>query len=557
MKKKILMYLCIIILLVGCKNNDTEDASKEVAINRQWEQVVVEFGTEYYVFDEETIGFEKFKSMRELDSLDKLDYKEYNSEDLGEEFIVIKLTEDGETRTYCISDEWIWYYTDFGYGSYYAEYSNKDVRELMTALLPVIGDWHYFSEEENLDIEARNQVVLGQEEFYDIAQNDTFSEVYYITGDTEGDCIYNRDVSGDYLYYAKYQFYLNDLELPETVYFYDLISNGSVGYERYSEIAKWDEVDMSGQKEIVPIVDYIFLGMECLSSYDINTEESELVKNVYIGGDKVYVAYFNDEGMKSIFYDDGKILFGEYVISADGGLDEDELEQLLYSCAYSVGTEECEATEDFSYSYDFNEKGSFDFDAPVYRGENIDNPHIVESYMDLFANEEEFTIYMTSRRADGYMEYRYATASGDNYFMESAGQMYGERAIIHQEILYDDLYYSGSFYEDEEPEYYIDPATEDYMQEPFIHFILQYDYTGDEEDEFKEAYYATVNGEEYICERWQCFSTDVYVFCKDGEIIAIKEIGGISNTDIAVEYVTLEADEEKIVAPVDAGASDR
>lgn len=556
--KKILQaaaFAFCLVLMTGCSGKD--DSKKEQTIDRQWENVVVEFGEEYYNFSQHEYveGLEEFKSMKELDALDKLDYKEYNGKDLGDEIMTIKLTEDGATRNYTIYEEWVSYYTDFDHGSFYAKYSEREIRELMVALLPVIGDRHYFSEEENFYIEPSEETNQGFERFYGITTADTFSEMYYITGDVEGEWIYNRAVSGNYMFYMEYQFEDNDVGLTDTKYFHDLITDGDIGYERYSEIASWNKIDMSKKDKVIPIIDNTFLGTKSMSYYDVHTDTEELVKGVYAGDDKVYVAYFTDAGMKSIFYDHGQILYGEYFISIENDCMKDELIQYLYACQYSVQEEE-EPEEEFSYSYEFNEKGVFDFDAPIYKGESIDNPHIVESYMDLFAGEE-FTVYLTSRRADGYMEYTYATALGDDYFMESAGQMYGEKAIIHREILYDDLYYASSFYENEEPEYYTYSATEDYMMEPFINSVLQYDYTGNGEDEFIEAYYVTINDEEYVCERWKRSAIDVYVYCKDGEIVAIKEMGGVGNTDIAIEYVTLEADETKITNSVEGGIIDR
>ena len=540
-------------LLVGCgRSEKIKDADEEVKVNAHWDIIQFEFGDYSYTFDEASIGFDILASNSCLDRLGKLDYAdEYDSDfNYGDPFIQIKITEDGENLTYSVFEDYVLYYSDVEYVSYYSNYTQKDFNELISAILPIIGDNHYFAEESgDFSVEVTEGIVCGQENYYDIASKDTYAEGYYVTGDAEGEYICSRDVSKNFLYYMEWKFNINSLDLPDTVYFYDLMTDGEKGFERHSEVAKWYEADMNTLDMPPLILDDIFAGMDCEESYNISTANSEFLKGVYKNSDKICVAYFMGEGIKTVFYEDGQILFGEYYISINGGLSADEMAEDMETFSSTLDDYD---EEEFAYSYSFNEANRFDFDAPREKGDTIDNPHIVEDYRDFFDTAEEFTLYTTSKRADGYMEYSYVTMSGPNYYYESGGQMYGEKALIHNEVLFDGMLYYDVHEEGEEPEYKAEYPVDDIYDRPFTIGVLQYDYTGLGDDEFQTAYYVTINGEEYICELWLCGVTDVYVFSKDREVVAIEAHYGVGKEQQVIEYLTTDADEEKITPPLQA-----
>ena len=147
------------------------------------------------------------------------------------------------------------------------------------------------------------------------------------------------------------------------------------------------------------------------------------------------------------------------------------------------------------------------------------------------------------------MQYEYATKSGINYYNKSGLQKAEEKAIINENLEFENKHYSRCYYENETLNYTLyDDA--DYS-DIYIYYIIQNNDRPEfnDVDEFIEAYNVTINNEEYICEVWHAGVTDFNVYCKDGKVIAIDTVFYGEHEYSVIEYLYDYAETENISEP--------
>lgn len=197
------------------------------------------------------------------------------------------------------------------------------------------------------------------------------------------------------------------------------------------------------------------------------------------------------------------------------------------------------------------ENDIFDFSAERIRGEDIENPHIVEFYRDFFDTADSFTFSRSSQRGDLYME-DYHTRSGEDYLDRTTTQKGVEKAILSDCLRVDGQYYSQCIYEDETEDWHKDVYNDDFQPEQYIDGLLQRQKPDAyrEDPVFMEAYMVTIGEEEYICEVWDIHSKyPVRVYCQDGRIVAMDSIFYDIHEETIIETFTETADMEKLTAP--------
>jgi len=367
---------------------------------------------------------------------------------------------------------------------------------------------------------------------FDIINSGVYEE-YFIESDTVHDfCALN-----DYISYCE--FYDNG----DTVCF---MGKDGEYYEYYNysdECYKTDKCRSSFLSDIMN--NYTYTESCYFTAYD----EKHICEK-YVSGDNICMLYFREGdicGAVQLLNDEIHVIENYQLYESSEALNEDSMSEAFNYCWNHHNNHHDEKHENhhdnnFQYSFDFNQNSNFDFEAERIRGENIENPHIIDSYREYFDTADEFTIYITSQRGD-LMQYKYATKSGENYLSKSGLQKSGERAIIDENLEVDNNHYSRCYAEDETIDYTLyDDA--DYA-DIYIYYIIQ----NDDEDEFIEAYNVTINNEDYICEVWHAGVTDFNVYCKDGKVIAIDTIFYDEHEYSVIEYMYDYAEPENLAVP--------
>lgn len=193
------------------------------------------------------------------------------------------------------------------------------------------------------------------------------------------------------------------------------------------------------------------------------------------------------------------------------------------------------------------ENDIFDFSAERIRGENIDNPHIVEKYRSFFDTAEAFTISISAQRND-LMMWNYATKSGEDFYTMDALRKGKEDKIITEHITKDGQQFYRCYSEEKEEQYRLTNGDAGL----YIYYLIQNNDRPEYGDvaAFVEAYNVTVNDEEYICEVWTLGSEKEYsAYCKDGVIVAIDVIFYDEHEETIIESLYDYAEPEYIITP--------
>ncbi len=570
MKKKWLILLALIcLLLVGCSNKTT-DKKKEVY--RDWQEVEISFQNDKIQLNAETTGFENIKKLESLDMLTKLDYDDGFENCYGDPVLEIDLVENDMLYSYIIYTDRIVFIDNYSIYDKCAKISKAELNLILDELMPVIGDNYFYS---GCEIGEKYKEQSEHLDSYDaLISTNRFEEHYRITNDPNGQRIYHQYFDNDNFGYMEMQYRLNAADLPDVSHYYEAEYNGMFAYENNDFYGEKTRVDKEDLPELEPFKDEIFVNMMYESSRKLTYKDTEIIREHYNGGSsKKCVAYFEDAGMNGVLYEDGRIsIISCYAIDERGAFDGDFSSGFIAEPQINDTYEESSVDEDagsdnniennsgnndassgwddeliqsYDYYTEFNENNLFDFEAERVKGENIENPGIVENYRSLFVTGNDYTVYITSMRADGYLSCQYTTQAGENYFMERVSQVPGEWTIIGNDVCVGGRKYYKSYYAGEDEEYTLDPYGDEYGA--FVELIIQ---GGDIfDDEFVEAYYVYINDEEYICEVWHTGVTNYFVYCKDGKVIVMEDDHEPNFTRYVVEYVYTYAETEKIVEP--------
>lgn len=343
---------------------------------------------------------------------------------------------------------------------------------------------------------------------------------------------------GNYIYYT---------ERSENNDYYDFIGKDSEYYERHSSESGYYKTDNC----ITSFLYDVMNNYEYKESCYFTAFNEKYICEKYVSGDNICLLYFceGDICCAALLDENGTHIIENYHLYESGNmLNEDFMIEKFNQCRQSIHHSEEEHENNFNYSFNFNQNNNFDFDAERIRGENIENPHIVESYREYFDTADEFSIYITARRGE-LMQYEYATKSGINYYNKSGLQKAEEKAIINENLEFENKHYSRCYYENETLNYTLyDDA--DYS-DIYIYYIIQNNDRPEfnDVDEFIEAYNVTINNEEYICEVWHAGVTDFNVYCKDGKVIAIDTVFYGEHEYSVIEYLYDYAETENISEP--------
>jgi len=376
---------------------------------------------------------------------------------------------------------------------------------------------------------------------FDIINSGVYEE-YFIESDTVHDfCAFN-----DYISYCE--FYDNG----DAVCF---IGKDGEYYEYYNysdESYKTDNCRSSFLGEIMN--NYTYTESCYFTAYD----EKHICEK-YVSGDNICMLYFREGdicGAVQLLDNEIHVIENYRLYESSEALNKESMSEAFNRCQNHHTQEQEHKHENhhnnnannFQYSFNFNQNNNFDFEAERIRGENIENPHIVDRYREYFDTAENFTIYITAKRGD-LMQYEYATKSGNNYLNKGGLQKSGERAIINENLEVDNRHYSRCYYEDETIDYTLYDDADD--TGIYIYYIIQNNDRPEfnDVDEFIEAYNVTINNEDYICEVWHAGVTDFNIYCKDRKVITIDTIFYDEHEYSVIEYMYDYAESENLTAP--------
>ncbi len=570
----------ICIFLVGCNNNS--DRKKQVY--RDWDKVQISFQYNTIELDESIPDFEKLKSLSSLDMLTNLEYDDGFQECYGNPVLEIELVENDKIYDYIIYTDRVVYIDYYSIYDKCAEITKAEFNIILDQLLPVIGDNYFYAG--CVTGEKYKEKSEHTKKYDDMITTNRFEEHYMVTNDPKGQWIYYNYKDNENYGYMEMQFRVNDANLPDVSHYYEFEYNGMFAYENHDFYGEKTRISNDDMPEIKPLKEQILGDMMYESSCKLTYKDCEIIRERYnIGSTKKCVAYFEDAGMNAVLYQDGKIsTIAYYSIDAKGTFDGDYSSGFIgepqVNSTYSNSNSHIddninhnevsnsgnvdggsnnntstswdeEIVEDYDYYTKFNKYNRFDFEAERVKGDNIDNPGIVELYRNIFVKGNCYTVYITSLREDGYMTSQYTTQSGENYYSESISEVPGEYVMIGNDVCVAGRKYYRLCYAGENDKYTLDPYGDEYGA--YVGPIIQGSSVEElDDDEFVEAYYIYINDEEYICEVWHAGVTDFFVYCKDNQVIAIEaDYKAAGFTRYVVEYVFDYAQIEKIVEPVD------
>ena len=401
-------------------------------------------------------------------------------------------------------------------------------------------------------------------EFFSVAENTLFygneikySDFYCEQSETAKKCfdtvksgIYNEyfiesGKAHDFYSFGNYIYYT---ERSENNDYYDFIGKDSEYYERHSSGSEYYKTDNC----ITSFLYDVMNNYEYKESCYFTAYNEKYTCEIYSSGDNICILYFREGDICCAVYTDenGTHIIENYHLYESGNmLNEQFMLEQFNQCQQNIHHNEEEQHENnFDCSFNFNQNNNFDFDAERIRGENIENPHIVESYREYFDTADEFSIYITAKRGE-LMQYEYATKSGINYYNKSGLQKADEKAIINENLEFENKHYSRCYYEDETLNYTLYDDSD--YSDIYIYYIIQNNDRPEfnDVDEFIEAYNVTINNEKYICEVWHAGVTDFNVYCKDGKVIAIDTVFYGEHEYSVIEYLYDYAETENISEP--------
>ncbi|MBO4926759.1 MAG: hypothetical protein J5379_00695 [Clostridiales bacterium] len=168
---------------------------------------------------------------------------------------------------------------------------------------------------------------------------------------------------------------------------------------------------------------------------------------------------------------------------------------------------------------DVAEHGYFDLTGNIVEGDAIEGSPVVQKYMEYFASLSPFIFeywefgnyrvnnYFLTLNKDGDFCDAEIVSSHDNSFD------YDMTRVKIGDTIYTSSESDGSSRSDK-----IGP---EYVEDEILYSLPDV-MIPSHNGTFKRAYYATVNGDEYIIEEWTYRGETTYFFCKDSEILAMK-----------------------------------
>lgn len=428
--------------------------------------------------------------------------------------------------------------------------SDAQYCELVAYFLPYIAEKYFYDICETEEMRTPKQQDRLTD-FLDVVNGTDYTERYLLA--CENDALEYNDLEryNDYLYYEKYEFHVNDLDLMDISTYYSVVADGNVGYERYNEYPEWEVLAPEQIPEPAPLLSGIVNPADYQESYLVRAEEEDVVREVYVSeSGEICLVYFSGELCNLAYVRDGEAEFVKYYVAFCDEQGAETAEQIFAAVENmeqygSYSPDEQTAQDDFEYSIAFNENNLFDFEAERIRGEQIENPHIVESYREYFAVSDAFTIRITSKRNDMLM-YSYTTKSGDDYYFEDGLQVYGEECLITRNLGVDGKHFYLTCVEGDAVVYNLDPYNESGL---YVAPIIWADGEFSDDDTFVEAYRVTIGGEEYICEVWHSGLTDYNIYCKDDKVVAMEAYYQVGTEQSVIEYLSDEAETEYLAAP--------
>lgn len=489
-----------------------------------------------------TISGDYFTVFEELTSIDFSQSSDLFITDTSTALMTVKMNFStflsNNTQTYIIFPDAVGYIPSKNTDSISFISADADFcKSLVEKILPAISEKQIFAYSDISDV-SDNFVEQSEylSRYREILESGVYNEYFTELGTDSGDKIHDFSIINDYVYYREES---GSGFSENSTGYYDIIAKGNIGYERYSDSAIWYQTEYTGTYS--PYIKNITDNSTYSESYTLTAYGQKCLCEKYISQDgKSYLLYFDEYGNISGFSEfDGKKIrfFINYSLYESGGLlDVQKMTEIFSNAEQNVYIETPSPSEEnYNYSFEHNANNIFDFDAERIRGENIENPHIVENMRNYFDTADEFTIYITAQRDDLRMS-DYATKSGDSYYTKSELQNGNEKNIITENIEIDGKFYSRCQYEGEnEPFTLYDADSADI----YIYYIIQNNDRPEfnDVDQFVEAYKVTINNEEYICEVWHAGVTDFNVYCKDGRVVAIDTVFYDEHEQTVIEYM--------------------
>lgn len=325
---------------------------------------------------------------------------------------------------------------------------------------------------------------------------------------------------------------------------YELITCDGVGRKAVSGNWYYEDITLPEEHSYRSQLSTITEKMEFADSVEFTAENRTYLCERYTDGGKMncYICFDRAGDIQCMTVTDGVRYndFRNYSLSTEYGVYTAPVMEGLY--------DRIEQNYDPLYPKELHyENNLFDFSAERIRGENIDNPHIVEQYREFFDTAEEFSISISAQRGD-LMMWNYATRAGEDYYYRSGTKKGREAKIITEYIEKDGQHFDRCYYEVEEEPYRLTSSGGGL----YVYYLLQNnDHPGtDYVASFVEAYTVSINNEEYICEVWSMGGEPLYhAYCKDGEVVAMDVIFYDEHEETVIEYFRDEAETEYIVTP--------
>lgn len=569
-KRVVTLFVCLTLLVTGCMGRaGHEEAGKTRLVDVTgdiWDAtisagpVTIELG----------MGYAEDKRLAEhlLNRLEGLTFTEdadawTDDSDMGQRIIDFSVRYEDMMAVYVVHENVVCLSIISGtQETYYsAAIDGTQYQTIISCFLPCIAEKYFYG---TYDVErGRSSEETGRLTGYlDVAGGKDYTEQYIRVcknDQTEYNILERYDT---YLYYERYEFSVNDLDLADTVGYYSVVSDGRKGYERYNEYPNWDVIP----SEQVPDPDPLLTGLVDRDEPDdiwlLRENGQDIINEVYVSdAGELCLAYFGEDTCKLAYVKDGNVEFitNYHAFCDERGADEtaqifDTIENMVLHGNGDGGTQDIEDSQDgqgtgnqFKYSFAFNENSLFDFEAERIRGENIENPHVVESYRDYFETADSYTIRITSRRGDMRM-YSFTTKSGDDYYYEDGLQNYGEKCLISKSLGVDGKNFYQIYEEGETVTYNLDVYNGSGL---YVAPIIWADGEYSDDDTFVEAYEVTIQEENYICEVWHSGLTDYNIYCKDDRVVAMEAYYKIGTEQGVIEYLSDDAEMEYIVMPDD------
>lgn len=386
------------------------------------------------------------------------------------------------------------------------------------------------------DMFSDTEKILSDGEYYESVQIE----------DSKGKSDYFTARAGDYLSYNE-SLVKNESDIEP----YSLICRGSTGYKSSDFGETYERTDVSVDDKRKTFAQTLTESCEYDGGFTFSGAGEGFICEKYTAGDYAfYYTLINDAGKISGVLCYNGIYFTfirDYELTDQCGYCSLEDLKKSFEAAKESCADDSNPTE-IADGVFFNAENRFDFEAEKVEGEEIENPHIVESYRDFFDTAEEFTIRITSDR-DDYLTEIYATQSKDGYYRKNTSRSGTDEPIISEELYVGGDYYMRCCSYSVSLDYTKYPMDEYTSERVYVTSIIQRSAIYPDEDTFVRAYNVTVGGEDYICEVWHAGETDFKFYCKGEEIIAYEAEYGIGTENGVIETLEEKADKKQIKAP--------